>query len=59
MSQDAATPFSGQVTCEVCLSQIPQSEARSAEGDDYVVHFCGLDCYEQWNRKGDQKSESN
>lgn len=36
------------VTCEVCLKEIPRSEAVSAEAADYVVHFCGLDCYRKW-----------
>ena len=37
------------VKCEVCLKEVPRSEAKSAEAVDYVVHFCGLDCYEEWN----------
>ena len=41
---DDSTP----VQCEVCLKEVPASEARSAEGRDYVLHFCGTDCYEQW-----------
>ena len=37
-----------KVKCEVCLKEIPQSEAKSAEAIDYVLYFCGLDCYERW-----------
>jgi len=59
MSQDdSSNPFSGQVACEVCLSQVPHTEAQSMEGADYVLYFCGLDCYDQWYREGDQESES-
>ncbi len=36
------------VPCEVCLKEIPKSEAQSAEVRDYVVYFCGLKCYEEW-----------
>lgn len=36
------------VPCEVCLKEIPRSEAVNAEAEDYVVHFCGLDCYRAW-----------
>jgi hypothetical protein len=36
------------VSCEVCLKEIPKSGAQSAETSDYVVYFCGLDCYEEW-----------
>lgn len=40
-----------KVSCDVCLTEIPETEARSAEGDEYVRYFCGLDCYEQWRKK--------
>ena len=36
------------VRCEVCLKEIPKSEAQSAEARDYVAYFCGLECYEEW-----------
>jgi hypothetical protein len=36
------------VACEVCLKEIPQSEAGIVEAEDYVLHFCGLECYRQW-----------
>ena len=36
------------VKCEVCLKEIPKSEAQSAEALDYVTYFCGLECYEEW-----------
>lgn len=40
-----------QVPCEICLKEIPVSEARIAEAADYVAYFCGLDCYEQWKKQ--------
>lgn len=36
------------IPCEICLKEIPISEAKSEEADDYVRHFCGLDCYTKW-----------
>ncbi len=36
------------VKCEVCLKEIPKSDAQSAEALDYVAYFCGLECYEEW-----------
>ena len=36
------------VQCEVCMKEIPTSVAQSAEANDYVVYFCGLECYEDW-----------
>jgi hypothetical protein len=37
-----------QIQCEVCLKEIPKSEAKSAEADEYVMYFCGLECYDRW-----------
>jgi hypothetical protein len=36
------------VECEVCLKEIPVSEAKMDEAADYVHHFCGLECYAKW-----------
>ncbi|TXG98766.1 MAG: DUF3330 domain-containing protein [Rhodocyclaceae bacterium] len=36
------------VACHVCLTEVPQSEAQSVEATDYIAHFCGLECYQQW-----------
>jgi len=36
------------VACEVCLKEVPKSEATIPEARDYVAHFCGLSCYEKW-----------
>jgi hypothetical protein len=36
------------VACEICLKEIPHSEAINAEASDYVAHFCGIDCYRVW-----------
>ena len=36
------------VKCEVCLKEIPKSEAQNAEARDYVAYFCDLKCYEDW-----------
>jgi hypothetical protein len=34
--------------CAVCQKEIPKSVALSSEDQDYVLYFCGLDCYENW-----------
>jgi hypothetical protein len=42
-----------RVACEICLKEVPLSEATVPEATDYVVHFCGLECYEKWkNQRG-------
>ncbi len=56
MVQDTKTTGEEKVSCEVCLKEIPVSEAKSAEAVDYFVHFCGLDCYEKWKAKEKQEA---
>jgi len=46
------------VQCEVCLKEVPLSEAHVPEAVEYVAHFCGLDCYDQWKKKGESASGS-
>lgn len=46
------------VACEICLKEIPWSEATSEEAVDYVLHFCGLDCYARWKEQGTRVAES-
>ena len=41
----------GVVNCEVCLKEIPSSEAASAEGVDYFVYFCGTECFAKWEEQ--------
>jgi len=45
------------VPCEVCLKEVPVSEAKVDEAADYVRHFCGLDCYAKWREKEQNKKE--
>ena len=42
------------VKCEVCLKEVPVSEAIVPEASDYFVHFCGLECYGKWKERGNQ-----
>ena len=40
-----------RVPCDVCQHDIPIAEVVAAEVTDYVVYFCGLDCYDRWRRQ--------
>jgi len=44
------------VKCEICLKEIPWSEAQCAEAEDYVLYFCGLDCYQEWAAKAGDRA---
>ena len=43
-----------RVPCAVCMREVPRSEASSAEGAEYVLHFFGLECYDLWRRDAEQ-----
>lgn len=39
------------VACDICMKQVPISEAQIEEVSDYVMHFCGLKCYNKWRKQ--------
>jgi len=47
-----------QVACEICLKEIPVSEAKTAEAVDYVMYFCGLECYAKWKDQNEKAKRS-
>jgi hypothetical protein len=59
MGEKSQSDDTALVNCEVCLKEIPVSEAEVTEVNDYVAHFCGLDCYQKWRDRADEiKSRS-
>ena len=46
------------VHCDICLSEIPASAAQTAEGDDYIAHFCGIECYKKWQQAVSEADDS-
>jgi hypothetical protein len=44
----------GHISCEICMSEVPLQEAAIPEAADYFVHYCGLECYEQWKSQNDK-----
>ena len=57
MSEIKTQADDDKVACSVCLKEVPVSEAVSEEATDYVVHFCGLDCYEKWKKQEENKKD--
>lgn len=39
------------LTCAVCLKEVPADAVRLTDAQDYVHHFCGLDCLEIWRKQ--------
>jgi len=56
MSNDKKPVEDEMVECKICLKEIPVSEARSEEATDYMLHFCGLECYSKWKEQ-EQETE--
>jgi hypothetical protein len=46
------------VACKVCLSEVPHTNAPFEEVDDYVMYFCGLECYNLWRQKHADSSDT-
>ena len=59
MSEKKAGESTPDLSCSICMKHIDPSEAETYEVDDYVHHFCGLDCYSKWQQgkggKGEKK----
>ena len=55
MNEHEKSTETEKVSCEICLKEIPRSEAKIEEASDYVLYFCGLNCYEKWRE--DNESE--
>lgn len=47
-----------QVACEVCFKEIPISEATSVKATDYIMYYCGLDCYDKWKKQKEEPESS-
>jgi hypothetical protein len=58
MNSKKSTENRELVECEICLKEIPASEAKNEEASDYVLHFCGLECFDKW-RSSEDKAEQN
>lgn len=51
MGTDTKPADSVRLSCQACLKEIPVSESNVPEAQEYVAHFCGLECFEQWKRQ--------
>lgn len=57
MAEETNSPESEKVACEICLKEVPKSESKNAEVQDYVFHFCGIECFDKWKHQSDNKEE--
>lgn len=48
MSQNQAEDNTQLLNCDICLDEIPVNGDEYNETDEYVIHLCGIECYNQW-----------
>ncbi|VAW85647.1 hypothetical protein MNBD_GAMMA18-376 [hydrothermal vent metagenome] len=58
MSDPKLKPEEPEVlACQICMKEVPKDLSKSAEGVEYVYHFCGQKCFEKWGKQeSDQES---
>lgn len=39
------------LSCAVCLKEVPADAIAVTDAQDYVLHFCGLDCLDAWQKQ--------
>lgn len=54
---DRADAPEKKIPCEECQKQVPLSEAITSEAEDYVLYFCGVECFEQWHKRAEKELE--
>lgn len=54
MTEHKNNSLEGLIPCEVCMKEIPLSEAKVEEASDYVAYFCGLECFDKWRKEADK-----
>lgn len=37
-----------KIACCICKKLIPKAAALHAEGEQYVLHFCDIECLDFW-----------
>lgn len=57
MVKPSDSPEAASVPCDVCLKEVPLSEAVIPDAADYVAHFCGLECYSQWKKQSEHAGQ--
>ena len=52
MSEDKA-----KIACHVCEKIVPKAAALTAEGQEYVYHFCNTECLTFWKEKQEKEKK--
>ncbi len=59
MADNASRPENGsahpRVHCRECQKEIPASQLEQPETQEYALHFCGLECFEKWQKRAEKE----
>ncbi len=44
-----------KIACHICKKEIPKAAAVHSEGQEYVLHFCNVECMDYWKEEGKKK----
>lgn len=56
MSEGVRPELPSEGACAVCGRHIVPAQAKSVETQDYMLFFCGLDCYQKWRNQRDEQT---
>lgn len=48
---------SEKIPCHVCKKMIPKAAALHAEGEEYVLHFCDIECLDYWKKEKEKEKK--
>ena len=57
MAKSSETSPNEIISCDICLKEVPLSEAVIPEAEDYVAHFCGMECYSVWKQRSERSGK--
>ncbi len=46
-----------KISCHVCKKIIPKAAALHSEGQEYVAHFCNVECMDYWKKEKESKKK--
>jgi hypothetical protein len=46
-----------KIACHICKKDIPKAAALHAEGEEYVLHFCNIECMDYWKKEKKDKKK--
>ena len=46
-----------KIACHICKKIIPKAAALHSEGQEYVLHFCNVECIDYWKKEQEKKEK--